>query len=159
MAGQQQIDNRSQASHCPPRMPDQQMRIRWFRQVERMMSHEYTHQTRWKSGKVVNQSLELRLRDPAALYGHEMSAVRPDDRDLIVDQNRFEILCDKPAIVFQPFGPAPPKIIEGQVMVPRNDDLRLGKLLQKIASFCKLLSPSVLHQVAGNHQNVRANRG
>src|SRR5947208_1805760 len=112
------------------------------------MSNENANQIGRKLGKLMDERIELRFGNLAALHRKQMSTVGPDNCDLIIYQDGLEVIGNKTAVVVQSFRPAAPQIIERQVVVARHDDLRLRKFLKIIPGKRELVSGSVLNQIA-----------
>jgi hypothetical protein len=85
-----------------------------------------------------------------------MGAVGTHDSKLIINEGRLKVIGDKSAVLAQTLGETPPEIVERQVMIAGDDDLRPGKRIQEITRLLELGVGGMLNQVARDHQGIRA---
>jgi hypothetical protein len=120
-----------------------------------MVGHDDAGHARGEVAQALPHARDLELVDTPSLESQRPRRVDADDGDLFVAVPGLEVLRDVTAVVRERAEEPRGDVVERDVVVSGDDELRLRKLRQVVARLPELPRPGALRQVARHHHEVR----
>jgi hypothetical protein len=120
-----------------------------------MMRDHYLGHSLTERTKFFPNAFELFSGDTTSFNRQRACGVDAKNSDLFVNKRRLKIIGDITAVAVERSQEASKGIMEGDVVVARDNNLRRREGIQESPRFFELLSAGSLCQVTRNHHKIR----
>ena len=135
--------------------PSHQVRFQVpLRQVERVMGHDDARDLIGQRAQALPHPRHLALVDPTSLEGQRSGRVDAGDRDLVVAEEGLEVVRDVAPVVRERVGKAERDVVQRDVVIAGDDDLRLRQRREEVARFPELSAPRPLGEVPRDEDDI-----
>ncbi len=159
MSGEKQIGpDRGQLGHRHLRAPDQLLRVMIIRQIKGMVRDDDLDHVRRHGAETIGRLPDLSRVQPAAAEAERSGAVQAERRYFRIDEHRFQIVGDEPAISGQRPQEAPGHVVERHVVISRHHEAGARQRLKKITRLGELTGARALREISRHGDQIRRDR-